>query len=177
MTLLLALLLHAAVPRERAVLVYPHEHAWFRRLFYNGHQSALQHALEKRFTLEVHKQVGSASELFNIDVRGAGVLVLSGHGSPFAMSLDKRGERTLDVRQFERLREFFSQLAPDATIILQSCDTGLGFAWIVKRAAGPNRHVIAAEGEIPRDGLRITSLAPLDVTITCDDGRDCTLRL
>ena len=177
MTLLLALLLHASVPRERAVLVYPREHAWFHRLFYNAHQNALQRELQKRFTLDVHRQVGSASELFDIDVRGAALLVLSGHGSPFAMSLGKRGERTLDSRQFERLQAFFSQLAPDATIILQSCDTGLGFAWIVKRAAGPNRHVVAAEGEIPREGLQITSVAPLDVTITCDDGRDCTLRL
>jgi len=177
MTLLLALLLHAAVPRERAVLVYPREHAWFRRLFYNAHQKALQRELAKRYALDVHKQVGDASALFDIDVRGAELLVLSGHGSAFAMSLGKRGERTLDSRQFERLQNFLAQLAPDATIVLQSCDTGLGFAWIVKRAAGPNRHVIAAEGEIPRDGLHITSLAPLDVTITCDDGRDCTLRL
>ena len=176
MMLLLALLLHA-VPRERAVLVYPREHAWFRRLFYNAHQRQLQHQLEKRYAVEVHDQVGNAAALFDIDVRGVDLLVLSGHGSPYAMSLDKRGERTLDSRQFERLQAFLSQLAPDATIILQSCDTGLGFAWIVKRAAGPNRRVIAAEGEIPRDGLQITSIAPLDVTITCDDGRDCTLRL
>ena len=177
MTLLLALLLHAVAPRERAVLVYPREHAWFRRLFYNAHQRQLQDQLGKRYALDVHDQVGSAEALFNIDVRGAEVLVLSGHGSAFAISLGKRGERTIDARQFDRLQKFFSQLAPDATIILQSCDTGLGFAWIVKRAAGANRHVIAAEGEIPRDGLQITSVAPLDVTITCDDGRDCTLRL
>jgi len=177
MTLLLALLLHAVAPRERAVLVYPREHAWFRRLFYNAHQRQLQCQLEKRYALEVHDQVGSAEALFDIDVRGAELLVLSGHGSPFAMSLSKRGERTLDARQFEQLRTFLGRLAPDATIILQSCDTGLGFAWLVKRAAGPNRHVIAAEGEIPRDGLQITSIAPLDVTITCDDGRDCTIRL
>ena len=177
MTLLLALLLHAAAPRERAVLVYPRERALFRRLFYNAHQRGLQRELEKRFALDVHNKVSSAAELFDIDVRGAKLLVLSGHGSAFAMSFGKRGERTLDSRQFEKLQAFFDQLAPDATIILQSCDTGLGFAWIVKRAAGPNRHVIAAEGEIPRDGMQITSLAPLDVTITCDDGRDCTLRL
>ena len=175
MLLLLALLFSA--PRERAVLIYPREHAWFHRLFYNAHQRALCRELEKRYALDVHEQIGTADALFSIDVRDAKVLVLSGHGSAFAMSLRGRGERTLDVTQIERLRTFLSQLAPDATIILQSCDTGLGFAWIVKRAAGPNRHVIAANGEIPRDGLRITSLLPLDVTITCEDGRDCTLRL
>src|SRR2546430_3821446 len=175
MLLLLALLLSA--PRERAVLVYPREHAWFHRLFYNGHQRALCRELDKRYDLDVHEQVGTAEALYNIDLRGAKVLVLSGHGSPFAMSLRGRSERTLDMTQVERLRTFLSRLAPDATIVLQSCDTGLGFAWIVKRAAGPNRHVIAAKGEIPRDGLRITSLLPLDVTITCEDGRDCTLRL
>ena len=175
MLLLLALLF--AAPRERAVLVYPREHLWFHRLFYNAHQQQLQRELEKRYDVDLHEQVGTVDALFNIDVRGAKVLVLSGHGSPFAMSLHGRGERTLDVTQLDRLRGFLSQLAPDATIVLQSCDTGLGFAWVVKRAAGPNRRVIAAGGEIPRDGLRITSLLPLDVTITCEDGSDCTLRL
>ena len=176
MSLLLALILYAAPP-ERAVLIYPHERVWFRRVFYTAHQRALQRELQKRFVVDVHEQVGTAGDLSNIDVRGAKLLVLSGHGSPFALSLQGRGERTLDTSQFARLRAFLSQLAPDATIILQSCDTGLGFAWIVKRAAGPNRRVIAAKGEIPRDGLQITSLLPLDVTITCEGGWDCTLRL
>ena len=175
MLLLLALLF--AAPRERAVLVYPREYAWFHRLFYNAHQRALCRELDKRYELDVHEQVGTADALFNIDIHGAKLLVVSGHGSAFAMSLRGRGERTLDVTQIERLHTFLAQLAPDATIVLQSCDTGLGFAWIVKRAAGPQRHVIAASGVIPRDGLRIRSLLPLDVTITCEDGRDCTLRL
>ena len=175
MLLLLALML--AAPRDRAVLVYPHEHLWFRRIFYNAHQRQLQRDLQKRFDVDVHEQVGSADALFDIDVRGAKLLVLSGHGCPCAMSLSGRDERTLDATKFERLRTFLSQLAPDATIVLQSCDTGLGFAWIVKRAAGPNRQVIAADGDIPRDGLRVTSLAPLDVTITCTGSRDCTVRL
>jgi hypothetical protein len=175
MVLLIALLL--AAPRDRAVLVYPREHVWLRRVFYNAHQRQIRRELEKRFDVDVHEQVGTADALFDIDVRGAKLLVLSGHGCPFALSLSGRDERTLDASKFERLRAFLSQLAPDATIVLQSCDTGLGFAWIVKQAAGPNRRVIAAEGDIPRDGLRITSLAPLDVTITCEDGRDCKLSL
>ena len=176
MSLLLALILYAA-PHERAVLIYPHERVWFRRVFYTRHQRALQRELQKRFVVDVHEQVGTAGDLFSIDVRGAKLLVLSGHGSPFALSLQGRGERTLDASQFARLKTFLSQLAPDGTIILQSCDTGLGFAWIVKRAAGANRRVIAANGDIPPDGLQITSLAPLNVTITCEGGWDCTLRL
>ena len=175
MVLILALLLSA--PRERAVLVYPREHVWFRRVFHTPHQRQLRSELERRYDVDVHDQVGSADALFSVDVRGARLLILSGHGGPFAMSMNGRGERTLDSQQFDRLRTFLAQLAPDATIILQSCDTGLGFAWIVKRAAGPARHVIAADGEVPRDGLRITSLAPLNVTMTCEDGRDCTVRL
>ena len=175
MLLLLALML--AAPRDRAVLVYPHEHLRFRRIFYNAHQRQLQRDLQKRFDVDVHEQVGTADALFDVDVRGAKLLVLSGHGCPFAISLSGRDERTLDATKFERLRAFLSQLAPDATIVLQSCDTGLGFAWIVKRAAGPDRRVIAADGDLPRDGLRITSLAPLDVTITCAGGRDCKISL
>ena len=175
MLFLVALML--AAPRDRAVLVYPHEHLWFRRVFYNAHQRRLQRDLVKRFDVDVHEQIATADALFNIDVRGAKLLVLSGHGCPFAMSLSGRDERTLDASKFERLRGFLAQLAPDATIILQSCDTGLGFAWIVKRAAGPNRRVIAADGDIPPDGMRITSLAPLDVTMTCEGGRDCKLTL
>ncbi len=176
MLLFVALML-AGAPRERAVLIYPHERVWLRRVFYNAHQKELQGELKKRFDVDVHEQVGTADEFFNVDVRGANLLVLSGHGCPFAISLRGHDERTLDASQFARLQTFLSQLAPDATIILQSCDTGLGFAWIVKRAAGPNRRVIAAKGDIPRDGLQITSLLPLGVTIMCKGGWDCTLRL
>ncbi|HEY6843260.1 MAG TPA: hypothetical protein VI391_03770 [Thermoanaerobaculia bacterium] len=175
MLFLLAALL--VQPRPRAVMIYPVERAWFHRLFHTAHQRALQHELSARFDLDVHDRVATAGALFAIDVRGAEVLVISGHGCPFAISMGNRAERTIDSSDFARLQAFFSGLAPDATIILQSCDTGLGFAWIVKRAAGPNRHVIAAMGEVPRDGLRITSLDPLNVTITCERGDDCTLRL
>ncbi len=176
MLLFIALML-AGAPRERAVLIYPRERAWFRRVFYTAHQRNLQRELRKQFDLDVHENVGTADELFRTEIRGANLLVLSGHGCPFALSLGGREERTLDASQFARLQTFLSQLAPDATIILQSCDTGLGFAWVVKRAAGPNRRVIAANGDIPRDGLKITSLQPLNVTIMCEGEWDCTLRL
>jgi hypothetical protein len=121
------------------------------------------------------------SDLFAIDLGGAQLLVLSAHGDPFAMYFEGRRRRTLDASDADRLRRFFDRLDPYATIVLQSCDTGRGFAHLVKEAAGPGRRVIAARGEIPRDGLRITSLAPFDVTITCGLGDaepwDCTLRL
>src|SRR5438874_8120658 len=110
--MLLWLALLCAAPCERAVLIYPREHVWFRRLFYNAHQRALCRELDTRYELAVHEQVGSADALFSIDVRGAKVLVLSGHGSAFAMSLRGRGERTLDMTQIDRLRTFLSQLAP-----------------------------------------------------------------
>jgi hypothetical protein len=91
-----------------------------------------------------------------------------------------RKSRTLDSTDRARLARFFDRLDPFATIVLQSCHTGRGFAHVVKEAAGPTRRVIAARGEIPWNGLRITSLAPFDATIRCDDGGrrwDCTLRL
>lgn len=183
MSLLIALMLSAmtTAPHERAVLVYPRERAWFRRAFYNQHQKKLQQELQKRFAIEVHDQVATDEVLFAIDVRGANLLVLSAHGCPYAMSFNGRHHRTLDESNQARLKAFLSQLAPDATIILQSCYTGLGFARIVKKAAGPGRRVIAAEGKIPRNGVAITSLAPVDVAITCrdDHGRpwDCKVRL
>jgi hypothetical protein len=161
----------ATAPRERAVMIYPRERVWFHRAFYNRHQHELQRELQKRYVVEVHDQVATEAALFAIDVRGAKLLVLSAHGGPYAMSFNGRGSRTVDASDQARLAAFFSQLAPDATIILQSCYTGLGFARIVKRAAGPDRRVIAAEGEIPRDGVAITSLAPIDVAITCRDDR------
>jgi hypothetical protein len=173
--------LFATAPRERAVMVYPHERPWFRRAFYSRHQDELKQQLRRRYDVEIHDQVATAADLFAIDVRGAKVLVLSAHGGPFAMSFDGRHARTLDASDQARLAAFLSQLAPDATIILQSCYTGLGFARIVKQAAGPGRHVIAAQGEIPRDGMEITSLAPIDVAITCRDTHgdpwDCKVRL
>jgi hypothetical protein len=163
--------------QDRAVLIYPKERSWFRRVFYTSHQRALRQQLRSRFSIEVHKQVATADELLNIDVTGARLLVLSGHGDPFALSLGGEKIKSSDVA---RLRAFFSALDEDATIVLQSCDTGRGFAWVVKEAAGPRRRVIAAKGTIPPDGVEITSLVPVDVRIRCrDHGRvwDCTIRM
>jgi hypothetical protein len=181
MFLLVVAWMLVAAPRERAVMIYPRERVWFRRAFYNRHQHELQRELQKRYAVEVHDQVATDAALFAIDIRGAKLLVLSAHGGPYAMSFNGRRSRTVDTSDQARLTAFFSQLAPDATIILQSCYTGLGFARIVKKAAGPNRHVIAAQGEIPLDGVVITSLAPLDVAITCRDNHgqtwDCKIGL
>ena len=125
----------------------------------------------------MHEQVADEKALFEIDVTGAKLLVLSAHGDPFAMSFAGKHARTLDSSDRARLAALFAKLDPHATILLQSCETGRGFAHLVKELAGESRRVIAAKGEIPRDGVVIASLAPFDVTITCSDGSDCTLRL
>lgn len=180
--LLIAVLLLAPLAEagERAVLVYPKERSWFRRIFYTSHQRQLRAQLAFRYDVDVREQVASEEELFAVDVDGATLLVLSAHGDPFSMYFAGRKDRTLDATDQARLKAFIGRLDPAATIVLQSCHTGLGFAHLVKEAAGPRRRVIAARGEIPWDGLRITSVAPLDVTIDCDEeGRrwDCTIRL
>lgn len=164
--------------RDRAVVVYPRERAIIRRVFYTQHQRAFVAQLRNRFDVDVHEQVATDDALFDIDVTGAKLLVLSGHGDPFAMYFASREARTLDSTDRARLAAMFARLDPDATIVLQSCYTGRGFAHLVKEAAG-GRRVIAAKGEIPPDGLAITSLAPFDATIRCQDGGawDCTLRL
>jgi hypothetical protein len=170
----------AASARDRAVLIYPRERALFRRVFYTPHQSALRRRLAKTYHVEVHKQVATDDQLFAIDVDGAKLLVISGHGDAFSISMNGRTARTLDAADATRLEAFFARLDPYATIVLQSCDTGHGFAYLVKEAAGPTRRVIAANGEIPWNGMRITSVEPFDVTIRCRDGArnwDCTLRL
>ena len=179
---LVAVLLFASVAqaRDRAVLVYPRERSLFRRVFYTTHQRALKARLARQYDLDVHDQVATDDALFAINVDGAKLLVLSGHGDPFSMHFASRSVRTLDATTRARLAAFFDTLAPDATIVLQSCFTGRGFARVVKEAAGPARRVIAARGEVPWDGLEITSLAPFDATMHCDDGGrrwDCTLRL
>jgi len=174
-----ALLALPAFARERAVVIYPREHALFRPLFYTLHQRLLLDTLRTHYDVDVHEQVGTARDFFSIDVKGASLLIISGHGNPFAISLSGREERTIDASERERLIAFFSSLAPDATIVLQSCDTGRGFASLIKETAG-QRHVIAAHGTIPRDGLHIESLEPFSASITCADaGReyDCTVRL
>lgn len=164
--------------RDRAVVVYPRERAIFRHLFYTPHQRALIATLRKTFDVVVHEQIASDEALFTIDVTGAKLLLLSGHGDPFAMYFAGRARRTLDASDRARLARLFAKLAPDATIVLQSCHTGRGFAHLVKEVAG-GRRVIAAKGDIPWNGLSITSLQPFDVTITCQDGGpwDCTIRL
>jgi hypothetical protein len=170
----------SAQARDRAVLVYPREHSLFRRVFYTGHQRMVRAALGTRFDLEVHDQIATADALFDLDVDGAKLLVLSAHGDPFSMRFAGTNDRTLDASDRARLATFLSRLAPDATIILQSCSTGQGFAHVVKEAAGPGRRVIAARGVIPRDGLAVTSLYPLEVRMRCEDrGKpwDCTVRL
>lgn len=170
----------AAYARDRAVFIYPRERTWFRRVFYTQHQRDLRAQLATRYTIDLHEQIATDDDLFAIDVDGAKVLVLSAHGDPFAMHFADGESRTLDASDRARLKAFFARLAPDATIVLQSCETGRGFAHLVKELAGPERRVIAARGVIPADGVAITSVDPLDLTIRCDDGGrewDCTLRL
>lgn len=180
--LLLAVLLFVplAEARERAVLIYPKERSWFRRIFYTTHQRELRSRIAARYDVRVHEQVASERELFAVDIDGADVLVLSAHGDPFSMYFANRTSRTLDATDRARLERFFDRLDPFATIVLQSCHTGRGFAHVVKEAAGPTRRVIAARGEIPWNGLRVTSVAPFDVAIDCQDGGrrwDCTVQL
>jgi hypothetical protein len=169
-----------AEARERAVLIYPRERSWFRRLFYTSHQREIRRTLSARYDIRVHEQVSSEHQLFDIDIDGARLLVLSAHGDPFSMYFGNRKSRTLDSSDRARLARFFGRLDPFATIVLQSCHTGRGFAHVVKEAAGPTRRVIAARGEIPWNGLRVTSVAPFDVAIDCQDGHrrwDCTVQL
>jgi hypothetical protein len=174
---LFASLAHA---RDRAVLIYPKERAIFRRVFYTSHQRAMRERLSSEYDLDVHVQVATDDEIFAVDVRGAKLLVLSGHGDSFSMHFAGKDSRTLDSEDRDRLAAFFGALDPRATIVLQSCHTGRGFAHLVKEAAGPLRHVIAASGEVPWNGMQITSLAPFDATIRCKDRHrrfDCTVRL
>jgi hypothetical protein len=169
-----------AEARERAVLVYPRERSMFRRIFYTAHQRALRERIAERYDVDVHEQIATDDAFFAIDVDGAKLLVISAHGDPFSMHFAGRSTRTLDSSDRERLAAFLGRLDPFATIVLQSCDTGQGFAHLIKDAAGPTRRVIAARGEVPWNGLRITSLAPFDASIRCDDGGrpwDCTVRL
>jgi hypothetical protein len=176
----LFLIASSAEARDRAVLIYPREHSLFRRVFYTSHQNRLRAQIARRYDTEVHEQIATDDALFAIDVDGARLLLLSGHGDPFSMYFADRKKRTLDSTDRARLAAFFDRLDPYATIVLQSCHTGRGFAHLVKDAAGPNRRVIAARGEIPWNGLRITSMSPFDAAIRCQDGRrtwDCTVRL
>ena len=165
---------------DRAVLVYPRERSLFRRIFYTSHQRTLRAQIAARYDTTVHEQIATDEQLFSIDVDGAKLLVISGHGDPFSMHMAGRDKRTLDATDRARLVAFLDRLDPSATIVLQSCHTGRGFAHVVKDAAGPQRRVIAARGEIPWNGLQITSVAPFDATIACQDGGrlwDCTVRL
>jgi hypothetical protein len=166
--------------RDRAVFVYPRERSFFRHTFYTSHQRALRHRVGQEYDVAVHDQIATDNALFAIDVDGAMLLVLSAHGDPFSMYFANRKSRTLDSSDRHRLEQFLARLDPFATIVLQSCQTGLGFAHVVKEAAGPTRRVIAARGEVPWNGMQITSLTPFDATLRCDDGGrswDCTLRL
>lgn len=164
---------------DRAVLVYPRERPWFRRVFYTTHQQELQRTLSRTFAVSVHSQVGTLEELLRVDVDGARLLVLSGHGSPFALSLGPRNQRSIESAHLDLLRAFFGRMAPDATIVLQSCETGRGFAWMVKEAAG-GRRVVAAKGTVPPDGMTIPSLSPLEIAFSCTGPRgewDCRIAL
>jgi hypothetical protein len=171
----------AAEARERAVLIYPRERSLFRRIFYTSHQRRLVERIARQYDVALYTQVATDEQLFGVDVDGAKLLVISGHGDPFAIYMARRNQRTLDASDRETLKRFLDRLDPAATIVLQSCHTGNGFAHVVKEAAGPMRRVIAARGEIPWNGVRITSVQPFDATILCGVGRearwDCTLRL
>jgi len=170
-----------AEARDRAVLVYPRERSLFRRIFYTSHQRQLVERIAREYDVTLHAQIATDDELFALDVDGAKLLVISGHGDPFAIYMATRDQRTLDATDKASLHAFLDRLDPAATIVLQSCHTGRGFAHLVKEAAGPLRRVIAARGEIPWNGVQITSVAPFDAKITCGVGGerrwDCTVRL
>ncbi|HEX9985445.1 MAG TPA: hypothetical protein VGF69_19465 [Thermoanaerobaculia bacterium] len=169
-----------AADRERAVLIYPRERWSLWPVFYTRHQNDLRQQLRQRYAVEVHRQVATDDALFAVDVTGAKLLVISAHGDPFSMYFAGRTHRTLDGSDRWRLSAFLERLDPHATIVLQSCHTGRGFAHLVKQLAGPDRTVIAAKGEVPWDGVHITSVEPFDVRITCEDeGKewDCTVKL
>jgi len=166
--------------RDRAVLIYPRERSLWRRVFYTSHQRALRAQIATRYDIVVHEQVATAEAVFAVDVDGAQLLVLSGHGDPFSIHMNGRKTRTFDAADRARFAAFFARLDPHATIVLQSCETGRGFAHVLKEAAGPGRRVIAARGEVPWNGLQITSVFPFDAVIRCRDGSrdwDCTVRL
>jgi hypothetical protein len=166
---------------DRAVLVYPHERWSLWPVFHTAEQRALIAQLRRQYAVDVHDRIGSDDAFFAIDVAGAKLLVISGHGGPFGVSLRGRHQRTLDSTDRDRLTRLFSQLDAEATILLQSCHAGSGFAHLVKELAGSRRRVIAARGNIPRNGVQILTFAPFDVKITCkEDGGliwDCTVRL
>src|SRR5260370_32492638 len=93
----------AAAPRERAVMIYPREHVWFRRAFYNRHQHHLQRELQKRYVVEVHDQIATETPLFSIDIPGAKLLVLSAHGGPYAISFNCLGNHTVHASHQTRI--------------------------------------------------------------------------
>ncbi|HUR83127.1 MAG TPA: hypothetical protein VM733_20390, partial [Thermoanaerobaculia bacterium] len=98
--LLLAVLLFfplIAQARERAVLIYPKERSWFRRIFYTSHQRELRARIAAAYDIDVHEQVSDEHQLFDVDVDGAQLLVLSAHGDPFSMYFGSRTRRTLDA--------------------------------------------------------------------------------
>jgi hypothetical protein len=180
LALAVLLLASPAQRRERAVFIYPRERTFFRRTFYTAHQRELRARLAGRYQVETVEQVADQEALFAANVDGASLLVLSAHGDPFSMHFASRAVRTIDSADLGRLRSFLSRLDPRATIVLQSCDTGRGFAHLVKEAAGPARTVIAARGRVPVDGMQIVSASPIDVVMHCDDrvpSWDCTIRL
>ncbi|HEX7150888.1 MAG TPA: hypothetical protein VF618_05325 [Thermoanaerobaculia bacterium] len=169
-----------AETRDRAVMIYPRERWSLWPVFYTPHQNGLRKQLRERYAVDVHRQVATDDALFSVDITDAKLLVISAHGDPFSMYFASRTSRTLDATDRGRLAAFLERLDPDATIVLQSCHTGRGFAHLVKQLAGPSRTVIAAKGEVPWDGVHITSMEPFDVRITCEDeGKiwDCTVRL
>src|SRR4051794_8697366 len=94
---LLLVLAPLAQARDRAVLIYPRERAFFRRVFYTPHQATLRRRLAKKYDLEVHSQVATADALFAIPIDGAKLLVISGHGDAFSISMNGRNGRTLDA--------------------------------------------------------------------------------
>ena len=55
--LLLAVLIFVplAEARERAVLIYPKERSWFRRIFYTSHQREVRSRIAARYDVRVHE--------------------------------------------------------------------------------------------------------------------------
>jgi hypothetical protein len=189
--MLLELILAAALSQPKAVMTMPVYDT--SGSFSRAAQSKLISQIESHYLTHM-AEVGTEDELYRTPVAGAKLLVIGGHGTPTSIALggpddpcgvDCDEKRYIDRSDVEELRSFFNQLAPDATILLNSCSTAWNgeennIAAVIKRAAG-DRQVIAAGDWVPADWVRITSYEPFDAVIYTWDligktPRDVTVR-
>jgi hypothetical protein len=143
------------------------------RVFAEAVHNSLVRPLENAYAFD-SCVAASEDDLYALDLQGAKLLVMMGHGTVTSIALDAEEDdctrecdekKYIDMSDEAELRTWFSSADPDLVIVLPDCWTGYGennLSQMVKRAA-QGRRVVASDAPVIASRIEVDSAYPLKV--------------